>query len=86
MSVPTVSGSAMVFELIAPFELAHLVAIGFAVFDHLKLPDTAVRVDPHRVSDQLVLADHLIHNEPAYQLARGARLPDVLLGHPDLHA
>src|SRR5258708_3519967 len=73
-------------ELVAPLQLAHLIAVGFLVLDDLDLLHTAVSVDAQRVSDQLVLADYLVDEEPANHFALGQRLPRLLLGHAPGHA
>src|SRR5690242_5723972 len=72
-------GQRLADELVAPLELADLIAVRLAILDHLELAHAAVGIDADRVGDELVLADDLIDDEPAHQLAGSARLPDMLL-------
>ena len=41
-------------ELVAPLQLAHLIAVGFLVLDDLELAYAAVSVEAQRVRDQFV--------------------------------
>ena len=52
-------------KLIAPFQFADLIAIGFTVIDDLKLTQCAIRIDADRIGNVFVLADDLVDNEPA---------------------
>src|SRR5438874_6983969 len=61
-------------ELRPPAALAHLAAVRFPVLQDLEPAHSAVAAKRQRVGDQLVLAEHLIDDEPAF--AVGA--PDAL--------
>src|SRR6185295_19280368 len=65
-------------ELVPPIQIAHLGAVGFQVLDDLELAYAAVDVDPQRVGDEFMLADHLVDDEPADHLSLGNRLPHLL--------
>ena len=58
-------GNGFTDKLIAPFQLADLIAVSFTIFDDLELPQRAVRVDADGIGHVFVLADHLIEDEPA---------------------
>src|SRR5258706_4732302 len=66
-------------ELVAPNRIAHLGAVVFEVFDYLDLAYAAVGVDSQRVCDQLMLADHLVDEEPSKHRAFGQDPPNLLL-------
>src|ERR1051326_3840997 len=52
-------------ELAAPGRIAHLIAIGLAIFEDLHRFDGALRIKPERDGDIFMLANDLIGDEPA---------------------
>src|SRR5262245_41918158 len=54
-------------ELFAPLRVANLVAVGLAIVEDLDLPHGAVGVQGQGPGDELVLADHLVLDEPAQE-------------------
>ena len=69
-------GNGFTDKLIAPFQLADLMAVSFTIFDDLEFPQRAVRVDADGIGHVFVLAEHLIEDEPAEKFPRRLRLPD----------
>src|SRR5262249_38229822 len=61
-------------KLSTPLLISNLAAIGLAIIHDFNLLDRAISIEPCRVSDEFMFADHLIENEPATT----AHSPDLL--------
>src|SRR3954465_2090282 len=76
----------LAYELVAPFQFTDLVAIGLEVLYDLELPHAAVCIKAQCVSDQLMLADDLIDEEPAKHFSLAQHLPSIVLRRASGHA
>src|SRR5262245_18716398 len=65
-------------ELLAPLRVADLVSVGLAIVEDLDLPHGAVGVQGKPPGDELMLADHLVPDEPAQERGALACAPDLL--------
>src|SRR5882724_5370028 len=69
-------------ELVPPGLIANLAAIGFAVFQDLHRFDGAAGIEAQREGNEVVLAHHLVGDEPA----TGGDSPDLEGPAPDVDA
>src|SRR6185369_8947391 len=67
-------GARFADELGEPFCVAHFAAVRLAILEDLDAAHASLRLDAHRVGDELAFAEHLIDDEPA----AGRCLPDAL--------